>query len=171
MLYQLVAEHWPGLRELAEQVGALPNFVIREFEEYLRCGILAHGFLELRARYKAPPATGDQEELAFAKDDGAGPPPKGGKRWAWLLGHVFQADVETCRKCGGPMRWAEVADEPEVIARIMSKHGLRVRTPPADSYPAGARNVTSRPRHNKSAPRTPSTNQLWYAVWSSDPPG
>jgi hypothetical protein len=89
-----------------------------------------------RARYKAPPASGDQEELAFGKDDGTGPPPTGRKRWAWLLGHVFHADVETCPKCGGPMRWAEVADKPEVIARIMSKHGLRVRTPPPPYKPS-----------------------------------
>jgi hypothetical protein len=34
------------------------------------------------------------------------------------------------------MRWAEVADEPEVIARIMSKHGLRVRTPPPPYKPS-----------------------------------
>ena len=60
VLYQLVAEHWPGLRELAEQVGALPNFVIREFEEYLRCGILEHGFLELVCRH-----CGDSELVAL----------------------------------------------------------------------------------------------------------
>lgn len=40
MLYQLVAGHWS---ELAEQVGALPRFVVREFEEYLCCGILENG--------------------------------------------------------------------------------------------------------------------------------
>jgi hypothetical protein len=82
------------------------------------------------SRYKAPPASGDQEELAFAKDHGAGQQPRGRKRWAWLLAHVFQADAETCQKCGGPMRWADVADQPEVIAHIMSKHGVEVRTPP-----------------------------------------
>ena len=53
-------------------------------------------------RYKAPPTSGDPELLEFAKDD-EGQHPSGRKRWAWLLGHVFQADVETCSKCGGPM--------------------------------------------------------------------
>ena len=91
-------------------------------------------------RYKAPPASGDQELLELAKDEGEGQHRNGRKRWAWLLGHVFRVYVETCPKCGGPMRWAEIADNPEAIARIMSKHGLQVRTPPppyTPSHPKG----------------------------------
>ena len=87
-------------------------------------------------RYKAPPASGDQEQLAFAKDDGSAPPPKGRNRWAWLLGHVFHADLETCPKCAGPMRWAEVGDNPKAIARIMSRHGFEMRTPPPPYPPS-----------------------------------
>jgi hypothetical protein len=86
-------------------------------------------------RYKAPPTSGDQELLEFAKDD-EGQRQSGRKRWAWLLGHVFQADVETCPNCGGPMRWAEVADNPQAIHRIMSKHGLQARTPPPPHKPS-----------------------------------
>jgi hypothetical protein len=81
--------------------------------------------------------SGDQELLAFAKQDSANEAARatGRKRWAWLLGHVFHADVETCVQCGGPMRWAEVADRPEVIARLMRKHGFEVRTPPPPYKP------------------------------------
>ena len=61
VLYQLVAEHWASFRELAEQGGALPGFVIREFEQYLRCGILEHGFLELVCRH-----CGHSELVAFS---------------------------------------------------------------------------------------------------------
>jgi len=43
VLYRLVQEHWPRFLERAEEAGGLPRFVVREFEEYLRCGLLAHG--------------------------------------------------------------------------------------------------------------------------------
>ncbi|HEX4034210.1 MAG TPA: transposase, partial [Solirubrobacteraceae bacterium] len=54
--------------------------------------------------FRPPPAIGDQLELAGLgdADDRARP---GRNRWAWLLGHVFRADLETCERCGGPMRW------------------------------------------------------------------
>ena len=42
-LYQTVAEHWPAFLEQAEDKGGLPRFVVREFEQYLRCGILEQG--------------------------------------------------------------------------------------------------------------------------------
>jgi hypothetical protein len=43
VLYWLVEQHWPSFRERVEEVGALPEFVVRDFEEYLRCGILYAG--------------------------------------------------------------------------------------------------------------------------------
>jgi len=50
LLYQLVETHWPRFLERAEEHGGLPGFVIRDFEEYLRCGILEHGFAHLQCR-------------------------------------------------------------------------------------------------------------------------
>jgi len=38
--YQTVEQHWPVFCERAEETGWLPRFVEREFEEYLRCGVL-----------------------------------------------------------------------------------------------------------------------------------
>jgi len=35
VLYQTVAARWPAFRERMEQLGGLPKFVVREFEEYL----------------------------------------------------------------------------------------------------------------------------------------
>jgi hypothetical protein len=60
VLYQLVEPHWPAFRERSEAAGGLPRFVVREMEEYLRCGRLpaarvrrvrlrAAGRLELQA--------------------------------------------------------------------------------------------------------------------------
>lgn len=49
LLYQLVEQHYPSLVDLmAIQGKPLPRYVRREFEEYLKCGRLKHGFLRLR---------------------------------------------------------------------------------------------------------------------------
>lgn len=50
LLYQTIAEHWPAFSERLERRGGLPRFVEREFEEYLKCGLLEFGFLELECR-------------------------------------------------------------------------------------------------------------------------
>ena len=50
LLYALVREHWPRFLERAEEAGGLPWFVGREFEEYLRCGLLEHGVVRLACR-------------------------------------------------------------------------------------------------------------------------
>ena len=47
VLYRAVQAHWPEFRERAEEQGGLPKFVVKEFEEYLRCGLLEHGCLRL----------------------------------------------------------------------------------------------------------------------------
>ncbi len=43
VLYRTLDAHWPAFLERAEETGGLPRFVLREVEEYLRCGILEHG--------------------------------------------------------------------------------------------------------------------------------
>ena len=54
-LYKIVAEHLETFlaeaRETHER--ALPQYVERELREYLKCGILAHGFLRLRATHSS----------------------------------------------------------------------------------------------------------------------
>lgn len=49
-LYQTLAAHWPEFLERAEELGGLPRFVVREFEQFLKCGILSHGCLHLECR-------------------------------------------------------------------------------------------------------------------------
>ena len=68
------------------------------------------------------PASGDQSTL-FVPTDAANPAPPYRKPWSWLLRHVFLKDVSHCPRCGGPMRWAEVATTPEAIERLMVAHG------------------------------------------------
>jgi len=49
LLYQLVAEHYPGFRDRRAAEGrALPRYVEDEFEAYLKCGLLEHGFLRVK---------------------------------------------------------------------------------------------------------------------------
>jgi ribosomal protein S27E len=46
LLYQLIQEYYPA--HLVAQGMALPGYVEREFEDYLKCGRLEHGFLRVR---------------------------------------------------------------------------------------------------------------------------
>ena len=49
LLYQIVLEYWPEFQaELASHNKYLPAYVIKEFDEYLKCGRLEHGFLRVR---------------------------------------------------------------------------------------------------------------------------
>ena len=49
LLYQLVEEYYPVFKtRLAAQGTALPGYVEREFDDYLACGRLEHGFLRVR---------------------------------------------------------------------------------------------------------------------------
>ena len=49
LLYQIVDEYYPAFAALmAEQGRELPGYVQREFEDFLKCGRLEHGFLRVR---------------------------------------------------------------------------------------------------------------------------
>jgi len=49
LLYQIVEKYWPVFQdELNTQGKGLPFFVANEFDEYLKCGKLEHGFLRVR---------------------------------------------------------------------------------------------------------------------------
>ena len=81
------------------------------------------------------PASGDQLELA-GSDKAEEQEPEEQElprrnRWAWLLGHVFQADLDRCPRCGGAMRWLEAATTREASARLLAKLGLAPQPPPA----------------------------------------
>jgi len=49
LLYQIIDEYWPEFQaELASYGKYLPAYVTKEFDEYLKCGRLEHGFLRVR---------------------------------------------------------------------------------------------------------------------------
>ena len=49
LFYQIIREYWPEFQaELANQDKFLPAYITQEFEAYLKCGRLEHGFLRIR---------------------------------------------------------------------------------------------------------------------------
>ena len=78
---------------------------------------------------RPPPAPGDQLTLARLEETEDPQRPRR-NRWAWLLAHVFRADLDTCDRCGGPMRWAEAATTRRSAARLLAKLGLAPQPPP-----------------------------------------
>jgi len=48
LLYQVVRDYWPEFQaELASHGRYLPAYMTEEFDEYLKCGMLKHGFLRI----------------------------------------------------------------------------------------------------------------------------
>jgi hypothetical protein len=97
---------------------------------YYGC-LSSHSALRREVVPKAPPALanlllGDDDaqlELGFGEGDDDNDAPRATRRrpWAWLLRHVWEADVSTCPRCGGPMMWLEVATEPDAIRRVLAE--------------------------------------------------
>jgi hypothetical protein len=71
---------------------------------------------------------GTGTDAAEADGDGAREPSR--KPWAWLLRHVFAEDLQICERCGGRMRWREVATTADAIAKLLARNGLGARPPP-----------------------------------------
>jgi len=62
LLYQVVQEYWPEFQaELTSHGKLLPAYVTKEFDEYLKCGRLEHGFLRVRCE-----SCHDEKLVAFS---------------------------------------------------------------------------------------------------------
>jgi len=62
LLYQIVREYWPEFQaELVSHGKTLPLYVTKEFDEYMRCGMLEHGFLRVRCE-----SCHDEKPVAFS---------------------------------------------------------------------------------------------------------
>ena len=89
-LYQLVGEHLETfLAQVEAQAGTgLPQFVKDEFEAFLRCGILAHGFLRLRCAQCA-----HEKLVAFSCKGRGFCPACGTRRMAQTAAHLVDAVI------------------------------------------------------------------------------
>jgi hypothetical protein len=88
VLYRTVQAHLKTfLARTAGEEGrpGLPGFVRREFEAYLRCGILAHGFLRVRCE-----RCGDTTVVAFSCRGRGFCPSCGGRRMSELAAHLVE---------------------------------------------------------------------------------
>jgi len=61
VLHRVVRAHWPAFLERAEEAGGLPKFVVREFEQYLECGLPERGLVHLQCG-----VCGDNLVVAFS---------------------------------------------------------------------------------------------------------
>ena len=84
--------------------------------------------------HQPAPAEGDQLELFEEERSTTRAGPR--HRWSFLLKHVFRADLERCPRCGGPMRWLELATG-EAATRLLVEHGFAPRAPPVHAVPLG----------------------------------
>ena len=76
MLHPCITRHWPVVRERCEEMDRpLMHFVEREFESYLRCGFLEHGFARIRC-----PGCGHERLVAFSCERRGFCPSCGGRR-------------------------------------------------------------------------------------------
>ena len=70
LLYQVIREYWPEFQaELASQGKFLPTYITREFEDYLKCGLLENGFLRVKCdgcRHERPGSSPGQALVAFS---------------------------------------------------------------------------------------------------------
>lgn len=108
MLHRVLRAHWPAFLERAQEAGGLPEFVVREFEEYLRCGLLEHGLVQLRCRQ-----CGEELVVAFSCKRRGFCPSCVGRRMsdvaAHLVDEVFPAVPARQWVCSLPWRlrvWA-----------------------------------------------------------------
>ncbi|PRQ07941.1 hypothetical protein ENSA7_23800 [Enhygromyxa salina] len=83
LLYQLIEEHWPTFLEPADKSGGLPDFIVEEFEAYLRCGMLEHGLAHFACRQ-----CGESLAVAFSCKKRGFCPSCTGRRMADVAAHL-----------------------------------------------------------------------------------
>ena len=120
-LYSIVAEHYPRfVQEIERSGGHLPGFVRQEFEDYLQCGLLEHGFLRVKC-------DGCRHEhlVAFSCKRRAFCPSCGARRMvesaAHLVDHVFpEAPVrQWVLTFPFPLRFL-LAAHPEALSQVLA---------------------------------------------------
>ena len=85
-LYALVSEHHATFRAVAGDAGGVPSFVNEAFENFLRCGVLAHGF----ARFQCDSCKHEHLVPLSCKARGLCPS-CGGRRMMVITRHVMDA--------------------------------------------------------------------------------
>jgi hypothetical protein len=141
LLHQVMRKHLPAfLARTAASDRPLPRLVTRELDDFLRCGVLRHGFLRLRDLVIT-----DRPDLDAAADRPAASPsvaapPATGPcrprhlRWAQLLRRVFHFDLERRPRCNGRLRLLAAILDPHIAQAILVCLPSPSRAPPLDSH-------------------------------------
>lgn len=92
VLYKLVQNNWLSFQDQVQQDTGypLPDFVIREFDEYLSCGILAHGFLRVQCE-----SCHHEHLVAFSCKRRGFCPSCGGRRMSETAAHLVDSVLPT----------------------------------------------------------------------------
>jgi hypothetical protein len=109
----VVSEHGKAFREQAEHAGGLPDFVVDEVEEYLRCGILEHGVVHLACR-----RCGHARVVGVSCKRGGLCPSCTGRRMADIAAHLVDEVLPNSRKCSAlsmPGRRSHGRRAPEIV--------------------------------------------------------
>lgn len=87
-LYKLVQANWLGFQDqvIRDTGYPLPDFVTKEFEEYLRCGLLCHGFLRTQCE-----SCHHEHLVAFSCKRRGFCPSCGGRRMSETAAHLVDA--------------------------------------------------------------------------------
>jgi len=120
LLYQIVDEYYPAFKQhLEAQEAYLPEYVEQEFEDYLKCGRLEHGFLRVRCE-----SCHAEHLVAFSCKRRGFCPSCGARRMAesaaLLLDEVFpeQPVRQWVLSVPYPLRFL-LASRPEVMGRVL----------------------------------------------------
>jgi len=136
LLYQIVDEYYPAFKaHLAAQGNALPGYVEQEFEEYLKCGRLEHGFLRVRCD-----ACHAEHLVAFSCKKRGFCPSCGARRMAesaaLLVDEVFpeQPVRQWVLSVPYPLRFL-FAGRPDVMGRVRHRLPLHRHAPGQEGRP------------------------------------
>ncbi len=120
LLYQIVQEYWPEFQaELASHGKILPAYITKEFNEYLKCGRLEHGFLRVRCE-----SCHDEKLVAFSCKRRGFCPSCGARRMAnsaaLLVDEIlpFQPMRQWVLSVPFPLRFL-FASKPKVMTRVL----------------------------------------------------
>ncbi|PIR21864.1 MAG: IS91 family transposase [Deltaproteobacteria bacterium CG11_big_fil_rev_8_21_14_0_20_45_16] len=124
LLYKTVQENWKTFEanwQTDFDRAALPKYVVKEFEEYLKCGILAHGFLRVKCE-----SCEHEKLVAFSCKRRGFCPSCGGKRMAetaaYLVDHVIpEVPVrQWVLSMPIPMRYW-LSSNPKLLTQVLKK--------------------------------------------------
>lgn len=120
----------------------LPDYVHREFEDYLKCGRIEHGFLRVRCEschaehLVAFSCRGSKPQAPDEAQDQTQAERRAAMTWAQRLKRVFNIDIETCSECGGAVKVIACIEDPVVIKKILTHLKEKAAPEPAGLLPS-----------------------------------